>query len=177
MKNRLISGLIVLLVLSLTGTALSHSTKGRIKIPLDKKTLEIDDIAYFVESYVHRELYKGKFEKAEKRFYVNKFHNIKQDGNTAVINFRTLDNKTREKFDDQMAIHRLDNGVWAYKNGQEPREMYTYVLKTGYYYKKYVLPVSAAGIVIAIAFLAVYRTMKRRKPSVQKPARSDTVNP
>ena len=177
MKNTIILSLAVLLVLSFAGTALSHSTKGRIKIPLDKKTLEIDDIAYFVESYVHRDLYKGKFEKAEKRFYVNKFHNIKQNGNTAVIHFRTLDNKTKEKFDDQMTRHRLDNGVWAYKNGQEPREMYTYVLKTGYYYKKYVLPVSTAGIGIAITVLVIYRIMKRRKSSGQKPAQTDSVNP
>lgn len=177
MKNTLILGLVTLLVLSITGTALSHSTKGRIKIPLEKKKLEIDDIAYFFESYVHRELYKDKFEKAEKRFYVNKFHNLRQDGNTAVINFRTLDNKTKEKFDDQVVIQRLDNGVWAYTNGQESREMYTYVMKTGYYYKKYVMPVSVAGIVISIAFLAVHRTIKRKKTLVEKAPQSDTVNP
>ena len=177
MKNRLISGLVVLLVLLLAGTALSHSTKNRIKIPLTKKTLEIDDIAYFVESYVHRDLYRGKFEKVDKRFYVNKFLKIEQAGGKAVIHFKILDNKNKTYFNDKMTIHRLDNGVWAYKNDLETREMYTYVLKTGYYYKKYVLPVSAAGIVIAITVLVVYRTMKRRKPPVRKPTQADTFNP
>lgn len=155
------------MVLLSAGTALSHSTKSRMKIPLDKKTLEIDDIAYFVESYVHRELYKHKYGKAEKRFYVNKFYKIEQNGSKAVIYFRTLDNKRKNYFDDEMAVRRQANGIWVYENAWEMREMYTYVKKTGYYYKKYVLPIGAVGIGISFAVLVIGRIAGKNKKSLK----------
>jgi len=133
------------------------------KVPLDKETLVIDDTAYFMESYVHNHLYKDRYEKWENRFYVNKFINIKQNKNHAVINFKTLDVKTKNIFNDKMTINRLENGRWVYPtmNGEERVELYTYIKKTTYYYNKYVFPVSAGGFIVALSGLAFIRIKKR----------------
>lgn len=156
------------LVLGLQGMAMAHSTKGRMKVPLDKDQLAIDDIAYFFESYVYREFYKDKFEKPDKRFYVNQFLGVDQNGNHAVVRFRTLDMSQGFKakdikqgkgiFEDKAAIVRLDSGVWAIEvPGKKPVEMYTYVKKTSYYYKKYVMPVSIAGLALGVGILVLLR--------------------
>ena len=165
MKKNVVISLVCLLIIALSGSAFAHSTKGRIKIPLSKKTLEIDDVAYFMESYVHRHFYKGKYEKAEKRFYVNKFLKIDQDRNEAMVYFKTLDNKTKKIFDDKMLLHRQPCGVWVYVGSDEIRPMYTYVKKTGYYYKKYVLPISSGGIFLAVCVLGFLRFRKRKQKS------------
>ena len=150
------------LFLAAQAQALAHSTKGRIKIPLTKEKLEIDDIAYFFESYVHREMYSDKYEKSKKRFYVNEFLEVRNQGNTALVRFRTLDFKEKKKFEDQVTIHRLDNGVWALKGrGKEALEIYTYVKKTGYYYQKYVVPISSAGLALGLAGFALLRFRKQ----------------
>lgn len=152
------------LILGFQAQAQAHSTKGRIKIPLEKQILEIDDIAYFFESYVHRELYRDKYEKPDKRFYVNQFLEIKQQGNQARVLFRTLDFKEKTKFDDQVTLHRLDSGSWVLKvPGKADVEIYTYVKKFGYYYKKYVVPVCLAGLALGAAALAFLRYRKPGK--------------
>ena len=89
-----------------------------------------------MESYVHRYLYKDKYKKWENRFYVNKFINIQQNKNSAVINFKTLDVKTKNIFNDKMTINRLKNGIWVFKNSEQAVEMYTYIKKSTYYYNK-----------------------------------------
>lgn len=156
--------LVLALVILTQVQARAHSTKGRIKIPLTKAVLEIDDIAYFTESYVHRVMYADRFEKAKKRFYVNTFLDIRQVGKKAVIRFRTLDFKEKKKFEDQITLHRADGGQWVLKRpGQEPVPVYTYVKKTGYYYQKYVVPVSWAGLALGLGVLGVLRFRKRGK--------------
>ena len=142
----------------------AHSTKGRIKVALDKDKLVINDIAYFAESYVHRHLYKDKYKKAEKRFYVNKFINIEQNKESAVIYFKTLDVKTKNIFKDQITITRLKNGKWVFnpQNSKETIEMFTYIKKSTYYYNKYVLPMSATGLALGLLGFGLLRIKKRK---------------
>jgi hypothetical protein len=172
-KKMLLPCLVLFLVFGSVSSSWAHSTKGRMKVPLDKDTLVVNDTAYFMESYVHRQLYKDKYEKWKKRFYVNKFIDVKQDKNHAVIHFKTLDVKTKNIFNDTMSINRLANGRWVFnpQNGEEKIELYTYVKKTSYYYNKYVFPVSAAGLVIALSGLAFIRikNAKRAKDNECRP--------
>lgn len=143
----------------------AHSTKGRIKIPLKKAVLSIDDVAYFVESYVHRRLYKDRFARSKRRFYVKEFVQVDQNGSRAEIRFIVLDMKNHATFTDAMNIYRGEGGIWRYRPGNEsvPVELYTYVMKWGYYYQRYMIPVSAAGIVIAVVFLVWLRIRNRKK--------------
>ncbi len=163
----------LVLVFGFQSQAMAHSTKGRMRVPLEKEVLTIDDIAYFFESYVHREFYKGKFERPEKRFYVNTFLGVDQQGDRAIVRFKTLDMSKGFKakdikqgkgiFEDHATIVRLDSGIWAFEvPGKTPVEMYTYVKKTAYYYKKYVMPVSIAGLALGVGILALLRLKKRK---------------
>jgi hypothetical protein len=147
----------------------AHSTKGRIKIPLEKEEIGVDDVAYFVESYVHRKLYKDRFVKHEKRFYVREFTTVEQHGNRAAIHFVVLDNKEKTTFPDAMTVNRGADGVWRYlpANVATPVELYTYVMKWGYYYQRYVLPISVVGAVLALFLLIFLRLIKRRKGAPQ----------
>jgi hypothetical protein len=145
--------------------ALAHSTKGRIKIPLKKASIMIDDIAYFAESYVHRQLYKNWFEKSKRRFYVRDFIAVEQNGDRAKVRFTVLDNKEKSTFEDKMVIERDKDGIWYFrpKDGGERVEIYTYVRKWGYYYNTYVLPISIVGIAAAAGLLGVIQIRKRVK--------------
>ena len=167
MKKILFLCLALFLVVVSVNPCQAHSTKGRIKVALNKDKLVINDIAYFAESYVHRHLYKDKYKKAEKRFYVNKFINIEQNKNSAVIYFKTLDVKTKNIFKDQMTITRLKNGHWVFtpQDSKEALKMFTYIKKSSYYYNKYVMPISAAGLALAILGFALLRIKKRKKPT------------
>jgi hypothetical protein len=157
--------LAAILLLDSAVAARAHSTKGRIKIPLEKTDIGVDDVAYFVESYVHRELYKHRFVQSKRRFYVKEFLRVDHDGPRADIHFIVLDVKEKTTFPDVMTIRRGSDGIWHYrtKNTTAPLEVYTYVMKWGYYYQRYVLPISAAGVGLAIFFLAMLRLHKRKK--------------
>jgi hypothetical protein len=165
-----IPAVIVLLLAAVLLTAAAapvqaHSTKGRIKIPLEKEKIGVDDVAYFVESYVHRELYKDRFEPSEKRFYVKEFVRVARDGPRADIHFIVLDVKEKTTFPGVMTLQRDSDGTWRYwaKNATAPLEVYTYVMKWGYYYQRYILPISMAGAGLALFLLVVLRLIKRRK--------------
>ena len=141
----------------------AHSTRGRIKIPLEKAVLEIDDVAYFFESYVHREFYRDRFEKSQRRFYVKEFVRIDQDGPEAMVHFLTLDVKGNRDFHDRMQIRRGADGVWTYTpQAGGPVPLYTYVKKWDHYYRIYILPLSAAGLALTAALLGWLRFGRRR---------------
>ena len=161
--------LVLLAGLTFPCSSSAHSTKGRIKIDLSEKSPTVDDFAYFMESYVHRHFYDGKFEKTKNRFYVKEFKRVEQNGNSATVHFITLDNKEKSDFEDTMTFQRGDGGVWSYT---EPSGtvvvVYTYVQKWGYFYKKYILPISIGGIAVAALVLAVLM-VRRRKTAMQQP--------
>lgn len=69
MKKLLLLNIALFFVLVSANSSAAHSTKGRVKVPLNKDKLTINDIAYFAESYVHRHLYNDKYKKTKKRFY------------------------------------------------------------------------------------------------------------
>jgi hypothetical protein len=160
-----IAMVVCLMPLVLAAPSLAHSTKGRIRIPLEKVALTIDDVAYFCESYVHREFYRDRFEPNQRRFYVKAFMRIDQEGPVATVHFLTLDVKEKRDFPDQMQIRRGADGVWTYTPaaGGEPVPLYTYVTKWGHYYQTYILPLSAAGIVLAAAVFGLLRFGRRRR--------------
>ncbi|WP_319406540.1 hypothetical protein [uncultured Desulfosarcina sp.] len=158
----LLTAMIAMLV---PATAAAHSTKGRLRIPLAKEAIVIDDVAYFVESYVHRELYKTRYAKSKNRFYVRDFIAVDQKGDEAEIRFVVLDNKEKTTFPDAMRIRRNDDGVWTYlpQGSDMPLEMYTYVQKWGFYYQRYIFPASAAGILVSGVLLFFLRRQKHSR--------------
>lgn len=128
---------ILLAVLLTSGQAFAHSTADRVKVPLQEKQPSVDDVAYFVESYVHRQLYSDNTPATENRFVVKNFIGVEHAGDTALVRFVTLDKKDNKSFDDSMSIRRGSSGVWGYtsKDGGEPLEIHTYVTKTRYYWE------------------------------------------
>lgn len=134
MKKAMTALLTVIGLLILAGPVLAHSTAGRVKVPLDFKQPEVDDVAYFIESYVHRELYSDGTAGTENRFVVKDFIKVEQDKDTAVVRFVTLDKKDNNSFEDSMALQRGSGGVWLYqpKNGGEPLELHTYITTARY---------------------------------------------
>ena len=171
MKNRQWAAvaLLCLLTTAMASPARAHSTKGRVRVPLEKAVLEIDDVAYFFESYVHREFYKDRFEKSRHRFYVKKFLRIDQAGDRATVHFLTLDVKEKNDIPDKMTIYRGEDGGWIYRPPDgNPIPVYTYITRWNHYYRKVVLPVSIAGVLVAGAFLGWLRFGRRRR--VARPA-------
>lgn len=167
-SKRLLAAGICLLIVCISTEAEPHSTKGRIKIPLEKAVLEIDDVAYFFESYVHRQLYRDRYEQSRRRFYVKEFLRIDQDGPRATVHFLTLDVKEKRDFPDRMHIRRGSDGVWTWTpaEGESPVALYTYVRKWGYYYQKIILPVSAVGLVLTAVFWVWLRFKRHQAVAV-----------
>ncbi len=164
MKKIIITFFVLAILFGIQTGAHAHSTKGRIKILLEKKTVTVDDMAYFIESYVHRQKYKGKYEKSKNRFYVKDFIKVEQKDGTAEVFFTVLDVKKSRTFEDFMSFVRNTDGIWGYVNesGAEVAKVYTYVKKTSYYYKKYVLPVSCTGLVLAGGGFIFIRMRRKR---------------
>jgi len=135
MRAALLLAVFGLVVLS--GPALAHSTKDRVKIPLNFGQPGVDDVAYFVESYVHRDLYSDKTSATENRFVVKDFIAMEQSGDTAVVRFITLDKKDNSNFEGSMALARGAGGIWRYqpKDGGEPLEVFTYVTRARYHWE------------------------------------------
>lgn len=118
--------------------ALAHSTKGRMKVPLRKATLTIDDVAYFMESHVNRGLYDDGTNDTKNRFIVEEFIELTHGGNDAVVRFRVLDKKSNTTFEDKLSIERHDSGVWQYHPdiGGPSLEVYTFVPRSAYLWRK-----------------------------------------
>lgn len=134
MKKAIIGLLAVVGLLLLAGPVLAHSTAGRVKVPLDFKQPEVDDVAYFIESYVHRELYSDGTAGTENRFVVKNFNGLEMNGDRLVVRFTTLDKKGNASFDDSMTLLRGKDDVWRFepKNGGAALEVYTYITTTRY---------------------------------------------
>ncbi len=147
--------------------AKAHSTKGRVKIEMSKDMPTIDDFAYFMEYYIHNHFYRGKFEQAEKRFYVKEFIDINLDtkGRKAVVRFRTLDNKTKKDFEDSMTFQRGDTGSWLFKaeGALTAEPVYTYVSKGEYYLQRYPKPLAVGSGVLGVAALGLMVWQQKRK--------------
>jgi len=124
-------------LLALAGPALAHSTKDRVKMPLSFSRPGVDDVAYFIESYVHRELYSDGTSATENRFVVRDFAAVEQNGDTAVVRFVTLDKNGNKSFEDSMTLERGAGGIWRYQptSGGEPLEVFTFVTKTRYHWE------------------------------------------
>lgn len=165
MKRTWLAGLLILtVVLTLCTTAMAHSTKGRMKIDLDLERPSLDDFAFFMESYVYKELYRHQEAQWENRFYVKEFTGLELKDNQAVVRFVRLDTKTKKDVDDRMTFERGQDGVWSFTPLKGERvKVYTYVQKGGYYYKKYILPLSIAGIVLTIGGCGLLYVVRRRK--------------
>lgn len=143
----------------------AHSTKGKTKVPLTKETLNIDDVAYYTESFVTRKKYKEKFEKSGNRFYVYEFKELKQDHDRAEVFFRVMDMKEKDRiFDDSMVFSQNRDGVW--RNIEAPEDkVYTYVTDKGVM-RKYIVPVSLACLVLYGLGSSLYRYVRDRKESL-----------
>lgn len=136
-KTNMILWIVACTVILTAGQALAHSTADRVKVELKEDRPAIDDVAYFVESYVHRLLYSDNTPATENRFVVKEFIAVEQKDDAALVRFITLDKKGNKSFEDSMRIQRGSGGIWRHqpKDGGEPVDIYTYVTKTRYYWE------------------------------------------
>ncbi|MBM9536581.1 hypothetical protein [Desulfobulbus alkaliphilus] len=156
--------LTLILILGGGDAAQAHSTEGRVRIDLSLKQPGVDDFAYFMEYYVHNELHRDREPQWKGRFYVKTFDRVEREGNRAVVYFDTLDLKNRTDFADSMTFARGSDGLWRYTSEEgEQLVVYTYVTKVTYYYQKFVLPLSIAGLSLAVIGLGLLRLRRKRR--------------
>ena len=141
----------------------AHSTKGRIKVPLDKAVIDVDDVAYFAESFVYRQLYNDHTRETQNRFFIREFIGIDCKDSSAQVSFVVLDKKGNTTFTDTLDFTRDKNKVWYYHppDNRQPVEIFTYVPKNSYYLEKYGLFISMAAVAVCFGFLMIFRFYRR----------------
>jgi hypothetical protein len=154
--------------------ALAHSTKGLVKVPLDRKTLGVDDVAYAIEPYVHTTLYDDGTPGSKYRFFVKDFIEVTQNKDEAVVRFIVLDKKNNRDFEDSVSLKRDGKGLWFLVPDQSlPREMFTYITKSAYFWRQHgsKLGIGFALICASLAFV-VWRARKKNAPDGSIPESS-----
>ncbi len=147
-----------ILSLFICGVVAAHSTKGLMKAPLKKDALTVNDVAFFVESFVMRELYNDK----NFRFIVKDFVSVKQEGRKAVVDFEVFDKKDNRSFPEKMEIAQGTDGVWSYTpKGGEPVAMFTFVSKGSQAGGGSLQELLMGGFALAAAVLGVFVIRKK----------------
>ncbi|WP_282755822.1 hypothetical protein [Desulfuromonas thiophila] len=153
--------LVALLLLQVAPAEAHVRGKWTLKVDLNKSTPTYDDFAFFIESYVHRELYLRRFDQPERRFYVAEFLRVEQQGDALQVHFRVIDNRLKKHFDDSMAFVRRGDGVWVYRDDRGvDLPVYTYENWYSYYERSWRLPYWYGG---AAAVLAGFLLLSRRR--------------
>jgi hypothetical protein len=164
----------------------AHSTKGRIKVPLDKPYITVDDVAYFAESYVYRHLFDDGTRRTRHRFFLREFIGIETGVSTidvrrkAVdIHFVVLDKKDNRVFNDYITIDQDKNGIWHYHppGGKPPVELFTYIPETTYFLQKYATVISAGGILCGGFVLIIIRRLKKGRSVPDAPDKTAQNEP
>ena len=168
MKRLIVAFLTLTILIGMQTGADAHNAKGRMKILLKKDVIAVNDMAYYIKPYVHKKKYKGKYKKNKSRFYVKDFIKVKQKKESVDVFFTVLDVKENRTFEDSMAFTRNRDGTWFHidEEGRKIAQVYAYVDKKSYYYKKYVLPGSRAGMVLAGIFI-FFRVRKRLNKNLE----------
>ncbi len=169
-KSRASFGMLAFIILVLTVSQVcAHSTKGRIKVPLDKAVIDVDDVAYFAESFVYRQLYNDNTRETQNRFFIREFTGIDCKNGTAQVSFVVLDKKNNDIFNDTLDFKRDKNKIWYYHppGSFQPIEIFTYVPKNSYYLKKYGLFISMAAVAVFFGLLMMFRFYKNMKTSLK----------
>ena len=164
--KRLLGIAVAALLLScfLAAPGSAHSTKGREKVALAKEEITVDDLAYFIESYVHRHKYRDLAEPTANRFYVKDFKGLVREGARATVAFEVLDTNGNKTFADSMAFMRGHDGIWYYRAEPDGKrqEVYTFVPRAGLFQKLWV-PLCGGGAVLGIGGLAALRLRRKRR--------------
>lgn len=149
------------------GLAQAHSIKDRVKTPLDKERPGIDDVAYFVESYVFSDLHSDGTHATQYRFGVKEFLGVDVRDGSVLVRFITLDKKGNKSFEESMLLRRGVDGVWQYQpeKGGPLLEVFTYIPKKTWIWKTYLQPaifgftaVCAGGLLV----LWIMRNLRKR---------------
>ena len=163
--------LLLLALMFLFGTvtaADAHSTKGRKKVFLKKDIITTDDMAYYIESYIHRKKYKHLYKESENRFYIKDFLEVKQKDGTAEVFFTVLDVKNNRVFGDFMSFKKGNDGIWLHVDtNNNTKKVYTYVSKKGYY-AKYMEPFYLTVIILAFGIFIFIRAKEYLKKKAKK---------
>jgi len=173
-KTNMFLWIVAWTVILTAGQALAHSTADRVRIELKESRPAVDDVAYFIESYVHRQLYSDHTPGTENRFVVKDFIAVEQEGDTAVVRFITLDKKGNKSFEDSMSIQRGSGGIWRHqpKDGGEPLDIYTYVTKTRYYWETSWKRIAIIlGVLSCLSPVALWHVKREERKAAARAAR------
>ncbi len=151
-----------LFVFFLASNAMAHSTQGRLKVDLKKDQPTVDDVAFYVESYVNREKYAQSGKVTKNRFIVDDFLRMDYAPGSATVTFRVLDKKENRKFEDTVVLKRTNKKRWI-NEADGDKVVYTFVNKALYNYTHYILP--GLGVTALLASLSYLSTLlqKRRR--------------
>ena len=161
-----------------SSVAMAHSTQGRKKILLKSDHPTVEEVSYYVESYVNRKMLAKEFPDSDNRFISEEVlrvvpvieHHGDHDhhGEEIEVITRILDKKTRKRFERAIVLERSENGVWVNEaHGDEA--VHTYVNRTWYNYTHYFLPL--LGIAVFLSLLGWgYDRLKKggfRRPATE----------
>jgi hypothetical protein len=169
---------IVLLALLCAGQAPAHNIKDRVKVPMDMDAPAVDDVAYFVESYVFAHLYDDGTAATHERFMVREFDTVEQNGAEIVVRFTTLDKKGNKSMEDSMAMRRGPDGVWLYQpaGGGEPMEVYTYVTRAAFNWETRWKPLlMGLGALAALSPAALWHVRRRERRAMAARAEAEEL--
>lgn len=156
------------LLLGWEGLAVAHSTKGRVRVVLEKKSITADDAAYYIEPYVFEKKYKDKYERSYNRFGVAKFLDVEQKDGIARVSFMVLDWITKDKFEDYMLFKKNPDKTWSHiddKGNVIHCGIKTWVKKKSMF-EKLLVPVGSA-VIFPLLFLLIYQRIKKRSQAGQ----------
>lgn len=156
----------LLFMVAFASTAFGHSTQGRKKVNLKADQPTVDDVAYYVESYVNRYKYADTYPDSNNRFIAEEILGVEahheHPGEAVTVHFRVLDKKENRKFEDNLVLDRTDKGLWV-NNEDGGKVIYTYVSRFLYNYTHYVIP--GLGVTALLALLSYFSTWVRQRRS------------
>lgn len=157
----------LLFVVVCASTAFAHSTQGRKKVDLKKAHPTVDDVAYYVESYVNRYKYAEVYPDSNNRFIAEEVLRVEahpeRPGEAVTVHFRVLDKKENRKFEDSLVLDRTDKGLWVNEEDGD-KVIYTYVNRFLYNYTHYVIPgLGVTALLALLSYLSTWVTQRRRR--------------
>lgn len=112
----------------------AHSTAGLVQVTLEKNTIGVDDVAFYLERAVGKRVDEDGF---KNRFYLLSFDRISQSKNPVEIHVTISDQKTGAQHKEVLLLNHNQDGTWDHvlENGDVVEAaIYTYVPPVNWMY-------------------------------------------
>lgn len=154
--------LFMALLLFIPAAGMAHSTAGLEKVTLRAWSVEVDDLAYYLEQYVGKRIDPdGK----RYRYGIWEFDGLVQDGSGVRVQTLIYDQKTATKTPEGFYLQRNLSGTWSHLDADGDvidKDIYTYVDPKARLAGWSVTAVLLAGIVVVLSLVRRRQRLKAR---------------